>query len=326
MRDNTRSVEVKKRTKQRSATTFQVEFRGSGAAFVWRESEKPFREYHPSSPERDSNLDLPVLSNYGVYTEYEDEACFTCLLGTDFAKLPCSNLGRELLSAVEQGQHGRCFHNNGYQGLTGHLTHKMGTELYRITLQQQVGREGRQMLRDYCEVLHIFSYRVTVTCEANILQLESLFGTEEEVPNHIECLSYITTAQRRAAVCSTSARFITPKIGHGTELLKGLTLRLFGASIEQRDKRYCQRNILRRLGWARLDVHANVYGSRKAHSLKTHVAILPVHSAEIRTPTFPSPRSPARPVPPNLGNTLFSVGVPQRCQMFRSSVVQSLGV
>nr|CAD7409421.1 unnamed protein product [Timema cristinae] len=32
-------------------------------AFAWRESGKPFRKNHPSSPDRDSNLDLPVLSS-----------------------------------------------------------------------------------------------------------------------------------------------------------------------------------------------------------------------------------------------------------------------
>nr|CAD7612009.1 unnamed protein product [Timema genevievae] len=37
------------------------EFRGSEPAFAWRESGLPFRENHPpSSPDRDSNLDLPV--------------------------------------------------------------------------------------------------------------------------------------------------------------------------------------------------------------------------------------------------------------------------
>ncbi|CAG2055665.1 unnamed protein product, partial [Timema podura] len=39
----------------------KVEFRGSEPAFAWRKSGKPFRKNHPSSPDRDSNLDLPVL-------------------------------------------------------------------------------------------------------------------------------------------------------------------------------------------------------------------------------------------------------------------------
>ncbi|CAG2056972.1 unnamed protein product, partial [Timema podura] len=39
----------------------KVEFRGSEPAFAWRESGKPFRKNHPSSPDRDSNLDFPVL-------------------------------------------------------------------------------------------------------------------------------------------------------------------------------------------------------------------------------------------------------------------------
>nr|CAD7431628.1 unnamed protein product [Timema monikensis] len=35
----------------------------SEPAFAWRESGKPFRKTTPSSPDRDSNLDLPVLSS-----------------------------------------------------------------------------------------------------------------------------------------------------------------------------------------------------------------------------------------------------------------------
>nr|CAD7199704.1 unnamed protein product [Timema douglasi] len=38
-------------------------YRGSEPAFAWKESGKPFRKNHPSSPDRDSNLDLPVLSS-----------------------------------------------------------------------------------------------------------------------------------------------------------------------------------------------------------------------------------------------------------------------
>nr|CAD7197022.1 unnamed protein product [Timema douglasi] len=37
--------------------------RGSEPAFAWRKSGKPFRKNHLSSPDRDSNLDLPVLSS-----------------------------------------------------------------------------------------------------------------------------------------------------------------------------------------------------------------------------------------------------------------------
>nr|CAD7396863.1 unnamed protein product [Timema cristinae] len=39
----------------------EVGLRGSEPAFAWRESGKPFRKTTPSSPNRDSNLDLPVL-------------------------------------------------------------------------------------------------------------------------------------------------------------------------------------------------------------------------------------------------------------------------
>nr|CAD7596950.1 unnamed protein product [Timema genevievae] len=39
----------------------KVEFRGSEPAFAWRESGKPFRNPTPSSPNQDSNLDLPIL-------------------------------------------------------------------------------------------------------------------------------------------------------------------------------------------------------------------------------------------------------------------------
>nr|CAD7452692.1 unnamed protein product [Timema tahoe] len=45
-----------------SVATF-VSFRGSEPAFAWRKSGKPFRKNHPSSPNRDSNLDLPVLGS-----------------------------------------------------------------------------------------------------------------------------------------------------------------------------------------------------------------------------------------------------------------------
>nr|CAD7392452.1 unnamed protein product [Timema cristinae] len=41
--------------------------RGSEPAFTWRESGKPFRNT-PSSPDRDSNLDLPVLSSRAQHT------------------------------------------------------------------------------------------------------------------------------------------------------------------------------------------------------------------------------------------------------------------
>nr|CAD7394474.1 unnamed protein product [Timema cristinae] len=37
--------------------------RGSEPAFAWKESGKPFRKTNPSSPNRDSNLDLPILSS-----------------------------------------------------------------------------------------------------------------------------------------------------------------------------------------------------------------------------------------------------------------------
>nr|CAD7413408.1 unnamed protein product [Timema poppensis] len=36
---------------------------GSEPAFAWREDGKPFRNHHPSSPDRDSNLNIPVLSS-----------------------------------------------------------------------------------------------------------------------------------------------------------------------------------------------------------------------------------------------------------------------
>nr|CAD7446769.1 unnamed protein product [Timema bartmani] len=39
----------------------RVEFKGSEPAFAWRESGKPFRKKHPSSPDRDLKIDLPVL-------------------------------------------------------------------------------------------------------------------------------------------------------------------------------------------------------------------------------------------------------------------------
>nr|CAD7588569.1 unnamed protein product [Timema genevievae] len=41
----------------------KVEYRESEPAFAWRESGKLFKKNHPSSPERDSNLDLPVLGS-----------------------------------------------------------------------------------------------------------------------------------------------------------------------------------------------------------------------------------------------------------------------
>nr|CAD7449207.1 unnamed protein product [Timema bartmani] len=41
----------------------KIEFRRSEPAFAWRESGKPFRKNHPSSPDRDSNLNFPVLGS-----------------------------------------------------------------------------------------------------------------------------------------------------------------------------------------------------------------------------------------------------------------------
>nr|CAD7437463.1 unnamed protein product [Timema bartmani] len=46
-------------------------FTGSKPAFAWRKSGKPFRENHHSSPERESNLDLPVL---GSLAQHETSA------------------------------------------------------------------------------------------------------------------------------------------------------------------------------------------------------------------------------------------------------------
>ncbi|CAG2058612.1 unnamed protein product [Timema podura] len=41
-----------------------VEFKGNEPPFVWRESGKPFRKNHaPSSPDQDSNLNLPILGS-----------------------------------------------------------------------------------------------------------------------------------------------------------------------------------------------------------------------------------------------------------------------
>nr|CAD7439997.1 unnamed protein product [Timema bartmani] len=51
----------------------KVEFRGSEPAFAWRESGKPFRKHHPSSPDRDSNLDLPVLGSRAQHDERAHE-------------------------------------------------------------------------------------------------------------------------------------------------------------------------------------------------------------------------------------------------------------
>ncbi|CAG2061705.1 unnamed protein product, partial [Timema podura] len=49
----------------------KVEFRGSEPAFVWRESAKSLGENHPSSLNRDLNLNLPVL---GSLAQYESSA------------------------------------------------------------------------------------------------------------------------------------------------------------------------------------------------------------------------------------------------------------
>nr|CAD7195954.1 unnamed protein product [Timema douglasi] len=44
-----------------------VEFKGSEPEFVWRESGKPFKKNHPSSPGRDLNLDLPILGSLALH-------------------------------------------------------------------------------------------------------------------------------------------------------------------------------------------------------------------------------------------------------------------
>nr|CAD7194584.1 unnamed protein product [Timema douglasi] len=58
----------------------KVEFRGSEPAFVWRECGKPNRENHPSSPDQDFNLDLPVPGSLAqhktsVLANYTIKAC-----------------------------------------------------------------------------------------------------------------------------------------------------------------------------------------------------------------------------------------------------------
>nr|CAD7586881.1 unnamed protein product [Timema genevievae] len=56
----------------------RVGFKGSEPAFAWKESGKPFRKNHPSSPDRDSNLDLPSsaveLNTTGALANYANEA------------------------------------------------------------------------------------------------------------------------------------------------------------------------------------------------------------------------------------------------------------
>nr|CAD7441901.1 unnamed protein product [Timema bartmani] len=49
----------------------KVEYRGSEPAFAWRESGKPFRKTTPSSPDRDMNLDLPVLGSRAQHDKRE---------------------------------------------------------------------------------------------------------------------------------------------------------------------------------------------------------------------------------------------------------------
>ncbi|CAG2057822.1 unnamed protein product [Timema podura] len=44
-------------------------------AFVWRESVKLFRKNHLSSPDRDSNLDIPVLDSLGANSQLTDKDC-----------------------------------------------------------------------------------------------------------------------------------------------------------------------------------------------------------------------------------------------------------
>nr|CAD7590218.1 unnamed protein product [Timema genevievae] len=64
----------------------KVEFRGSEHEFAWRESGKPFRKNRPSSPDRDSNFDLPVLGSQaqhetGALANYATEAVYPHLRG-----------------------------------------------------------------------------------------------------------------------------------------------------------------------------------------------------------------------------------------------------
>nr|CAD7579419.1 unnamed protein product [Timema californicum] len=44
-----------------------IKEKGSEPAFAWRESGKPFRKNRPNSPDRNSNLDLPILSSRALH-------------------------------------------------------------------------------------------------------------------------------------------------------------------------------------------------------------------------------------------------------------------
>ncbi|CAG2062957.1 unnamed protein product [Timema podura] len=86
----------------------KVEFRGSEPIFVWRESGEPFRENHPISPDRDSNLDLPILDSPAKHetstlANYATEAVCDLLplLVSSSVSLPPKQLFRLLNKAIE---------------------------------------------------------------------------------------------------------------------------------------------------------------------------------------------------------------------------------
>nr|CAD7569961.1 unnamed protein product [Timema californicum] len=69
-----RAIESDRHLKPRAGFSRRtVELEGSEPALAWRESGKPFRKNRPSSPDRDSNLDLRVLSSRAQHDKREAE-------------------------------------------------------------------------------------------------------------------------------------------------------------------------------------------------------------------------------------------------------------
>nr|CAD7264980.1 unnamed protein product [Timema shepardi] len=75
----------------------KVEFRGIELAFVRRESGKPFRRTTPSSPDRNSNLDLPVL---GSLSQHDTSALASYATEADRADVTYTRILRRRIYSI----------------------------------------------------------------------------------------------------------------------------------------------------------------------------------------------------------------------------------
>nr|CAD7263870.1 unnamed protein product [Timema shepardi] len=112
--------------------TGKVEYRGSEPALAWRESGKAFRKNHPSSPERDLSLNLPVIGSlvkheYSALTNSATEAHLRgVIVENHFGKKNLSTPNRDFnpnLSVIDS----LVQHENDTEEGTGNIYHKSDT-------------------------------------------------------------------------------------------------------------------------------------------------------------------------------------------------------